>query len=305
MFILILGGLFALLTFLDQGREYEAEKALWKINFDFESLKKDPKATPEISYNVIAKRYKEFTEKYSNSNLNPAAYLFMGRVYMYKKEYQKARDIFEDLIVKYKDKEALVMEAVAEIGRCYALEEDWDNVLNTYQRIIKEYPLTELGIRTPIYIAKFYLDNEKEQEAQKAFNDAVSYYKKMVQDYPDSPIEFASLRLMATSYIALKQWNDAVDTFGFLLLKYAGPPFMSFENADKIIKSINTISVAQIQNYDQPIRIYSEFIQKYPKHPFSESLAGMIKSFEELQQKNVSHVTQQRIQENELIQVNE
>ena len=153
----ILGCVFILFSVLGRKGEYLAEKKFWKINKKFVEISRDPKAVPEASFEAILRDYEKFIKKFPHSKLVPLAYIYEGQVYLIKKDYDKSRIKFEEITKKYADKPGICVRAVSEISRTYALEEDWDNLLSTYQRIVRDYPLTGLGFQTPITIAQFYI----------------------------------------------------------------------------------------------------------------------------------------------------
>ena len=57
--------------------------------------------------------------------------------------------------------------------------------------------------------------------------------------------------------------------------------------AERMISTINTISIVQLSSYDMPIRIYEEFMQKYPDHPAVKEIERLVDSLKLLREKNV------------------
>jgi tetratricopeptide (TPR) repeat protein len=288
IFILILVGGFVLLSMIDTKSDYSAEKFIWKINKEFSEVTKDPKTVPDITFDQIAHKYEVFIKKYPDSNLTSGAHILRGRVFMFKKDYEKAREVFEEVRKNYVDKPAIGAQALAETGRTYALEGDTENVLNTYKTMLNDYPLTNLGLETPLRIAQFHAQHKNVEQAAIAFKAAIIHYKKLISENPNSPVEFNALRLIASCYMAQHRWEEAVNIFGEVLIKFPQKEYLNPRSAQTILKSINSLSVLKLNNFDIPLGIYKEFIEKNPRHKLNPSLEKMIQSLELLKAKKIS-----------------
>ena len=289
----ILTGLFILFSILDNKSEYSAERSLWRINSHYTQIAKDPKVVPEGTFNGLVKQYEIFMKQYPHSRLVPIAKIFLGRVYVIKKDYPTALLKFEEIVNAYAKDPYIAVEALADMGQVYLSQEDGASVLKTYGRILKEYPRTELGLKVPLLIAKFHSDRQDREKAEKAFADAIHYYQNFIDQNPNSQGELDALRLLASCYLAQKKWEEGVETLGDILLKYSLPPYFNIERSDYLIKSINTISVVQLKNYDLPIGIYRKFIEQHPKHPMDKLLTQMIDSLQGLKERNIHVVTKE------------
>jgi len=282
--VVILVGLFLLLSSLDRNGEYVAEREFWKANRSYSTLSKDLKSVPDAAFEDLIQKYRRFIERFPTSAFIPLSHIMIARVYILRKDYPKARKQLEETISRYSNNAKIGVEAASQILRTYTAENDLMNMMGTYQRILRDYPLTELGLRYPFLIAKHYDERNDQAKAQKAFRDAIAYYTTMINQYRDSEVELYAMKMLATCYMMGKQWEEAVNTFGKLLMKFPSNPSFNSQRADSIIKSINTISLTQIKNYDVPISIYQKFIEQNSDHPFSHALNEMVRSLRDLKQ---------------------
>ena len=282
----ILVGLFILLSVIDKS-EYTIERKLWLIQKKFDRLIQDPKSVPDVEFDNIINQYKKVIKQYPSSSLTPKIPLQIGRIYTYKKDYQKAREIFGEIVKKYSQDPELCAEATANVGWTYELEKDWPPALATYEKIIAQYPLTETGMNTPVYIASYYERNNDAAQAGTAYQKAISFYKKVSAEYPNSGYDFAALRILSSSYFSLQEWEKGIKTLGKILVNYPTKEYLNAQRADLIIKTINTIAITQLQNYDIPMDIYQEFVEKHPKHPLAKVLKQIISQLKLLKDKNV------------------
>ncbi len=278
----ILAGLFVVLSLLDARGDYGVEQILWKANKKLSDAARSPEAIPDKVFVQIADQYRKIIKDFPNSRLTSAAYLSLGKVYLIKKDYKAARERLTDVLKKYPNNSNVCAEALSAIGNSYGLEGDWPNALRTYEKLKNDYPLTDLGLSVPLYVANYYLKNSHTVNAQNALEDAIVYYDKLSLEHPNSEIELKSLKLLSDCYLMQNRWTDAVNVLGKILLKYPKP-----EVAVPIMKAINTIVLTQIRDFDIPINIYQGFLEKNPNHPLDKALKEMIGKFTELKKKNV------------------
>lgn len=287
----ILISVFIVLSLFNIRGEYEAEKAMWRINRDFGRIIKDPDSIPEAEFKSVIKNYLAFKNKYSYSKLAPIAHVLAARVYLIKKDYIKARGVYEEIVKTYKNNPIICAQAIFEIAESYNKENNFQNMVATLKRLIKEYPLTEIGFQAPISLAEHIIKKGDLELGQQYLNEAVDHYNALTLKYKDPNIVFNAKRSVVVCYMALKKWNKAIDILSEILMNFPETKYLNPQRADKIISSINMISITKLKNYDLPIGIYQDFINKYPKHAYRKALEAMIKSLNLLKEKNVDLVT--------------
>lgn len=283
----ILAGVFLLLSFLDKS-DYAIEKKLWRIQKQFDQIAQDPRVVPDQKFESVARSYLSVIKQHPRSPLVKKIYLQIGRVYGLKKDFAKARENFQAVFNKYADDKEVAAEALMNLGITYEGEMDEKQAIATYKKIIDSYPTTDIGLNMPLYIVNYYLRVSKVNESNVALREAVSFYKDICRDHPKSIIEFNALRLLVTAYFAQKDWSQGVNTLGEVLLKYPSGQYMNVDRANLIIKSINTVAVTQLKDYDVAINIYQKFMSQNPKHPLNKKLQDMINALQELKKQNVS-----------------
>ncbi len=287
IFTSILTVVYGILTFLDRGGEYQVEQMIWKANEKFHEIARDPAAVPDQSFDQLSRQYQKIIEKFPKSPLAKKAYLAIGRLYLVQKDFPKTRLVMEKVLQRYPDDQDFSAECLTVIGKSYELAGDPVNAVKVYTGIMTQYPVTDIGLSTPLYIANYYKSINQNNKFMSAYNSAISHYKTLSAKYPNSSTDLKSLRLLANCYIEMKMWNEAVETFGQILISYPSKADLTPQRANLILKSINTISTIQLKNYDIPIRIYQNFIDQHPQHGLNKVLHEMIKSFNLLRIKGV------------------
>ena len=225
--LIILLGLFSLFSVLGRKDEYSAEKDFWHISQDFSKLTKDAKTTPDAAFQNIIIQYNKFIKKFPDSKLLPKIYILKAKAYIFKKEYKEARKNLEDVIIKYKDYPQIVVKALEFILQSYALEGDDEDILKTYDRIIKDYPVTSLGLKSPLLISQFYIQKKQEAKAKQALDDALQHYLALAKEYSESPVQYSILEITVTCYLSQKKWKQAVNLLAEMLIKFPSAQYLT------------------------------------------------------------------------------
>ena len=256
--------------------DYSAEKAFWRINKQYLKIARDPGAIPDASFDLLIQRYENFLKRYQGSHLESMAEIFKGRVYVLKKDYNTAREIFEEVVDKYPNDARAATIAFKHINQIYAVEKDFDNIVKTYERIRERYPVSESGIRAPLDIARIYALQKKDKMKVDAIKAAVPYYNELMKSNPGLGAELLIMNFLSEAHFALGQWEKGVDILRDTLIKFPDPKYMSIQRVKRVVSIINAVSVGKLKNFDRPVEIYAEFIEKYPDHPFRKLFEKII-----------------------------
>lgn len=283
----ILIGVYVLFTLLDLKGDYRIEQQLWSVNQKYVELAKDPDVAPENSFDNLISKYQAVIDQNPDSDLIKGVYMLMGRTYIFKKDYEKAREVFAQIPINFPGNDELAAEAGATLAKTYEFENNWEKAEKAYSQVTDRYPLTSVGMSLPIYVANHYQTNNDYKGTLKSYNDAIAFYKRIVAEHPDSNAEFDGLRYLSNCYLAQNRWLEAVNTLSDVLIKYPTSEKLTVQRADLIIKTINTVVATQIGDYDVAINIYKGFIDKYPEHPLAPVLQKMIEGFNSLKEKDV------------------
>ena len=207
---LILVGLFVVLSLLDIRGDYAVEEILWNANKRLSDAARTPEAVPDKVFEEIIAQYQRVIKGFPDSKLVPRAFIFLGRAYLVKKDYSTARQRLREVIGRFPKDDVNCVEALSAIGSSYELQGNWPEALKVYYEIKNDYPLTDLGLSVPLYIANHYTKNQQAANAISAFDAAESYYTQMADGHSNTPIEFKSLTLLSNCLLAQKKWTDVL-----------------------------------------------------------------------------------------------
>ena len=273
---------------LDRNDDYSAERALWKLNKDYHAVAKDPKAAPQASFDGLAAKYDKLVKKYNTSKIIPIAKIYYGRVYAISGDYKKARQVFEKVINDNSNNMMMVTMAYKHIIQTYAAEQDFENIVKIYEQIKKKYPLSEIGVRAPLDIARMYAVRKEEVKKVAAINAALYYYNGLLKKDMHPVAKMMIMRFQSECYFSLGKWESGINTLKDLLIKFPETKYLSVKRARWIISTINAMSAGRLKNYDKPVEIYSEFIEKYPEHPYRVVFEKVITKMKEAKAKSIA-----------------
>ena len=284
--LIILIAVFAVLTLLDKG-EYAMEKKLWWAQKQFEQIARDPKAVPDQNYEDLVTQYRKIIRKFPDSDLTRKIYIKIGKIYLLKKDYTKARAAFQEAVSLYPEDRVLNAEALMHIGNSLELEEKYDEAQKVYRQIIAQDAATDIGMSMPMYLITFNSKIGKRQEAEKASAEALVFYDAVAKKNPETKLGFAAQRMLAAVLFSRGETQKGLNVLGQMLSKYANSELMTPQQIVLIVKTINTMSVANMRDYDTPIAIYQDFLNQNPQHRFSTYLQKTINGLKELKEKNI------------------
>jgi len=176
-YLVVLIGVYIFFSVLDLNGDYVIEKKLWKIQRQFIDIAKDPEAVPDRKYDDVAGQYQKIIDKYPDSHLIRNVYIALGRLYIVKKDYARARENFYLIGEKYPDNKELSAKALFFVGKTYEVEGDWPQAYKIYRSVFKDYPMTTTGLSVPIYIANYYKRQNDFQNTMDSFEKAMNHLK--------------------------------------------------------------------------------------------------------------------------------
>ncbi|MCX5702850.1 MAG: tetratricopeptide repeat protein [Candidatus Omnitrophica bacterium] len=256
--------------------QYAIEKQYWRIRIQAEKIFKNPSGSPPNELERVVNIIKGFIKKYPENNLATEAEFNIARLYIAKEAYDKSREQLNTIISKYNKSEAICSEAIFLIGNSYQIQDQWNPALEQYKKIIQEYPTTLRGIDIPIYIAQYYKSKYQPDNMIAAYKEAISHYRALSDKYPDSQLAYGADKLVAGCYMALKDWQGAIDAFNNIITKYKGKV-----STDEALMNIALIYKQEIKDEVKAREILQQFITDYPKSRFIKTATAMLEERKE------------------------
>ncbi len=222
--------------------------------------------------------YEEFVQKNPTSKIIKHAKFQIGRLYFIKEDFTKAGQVFEELIRDYPKETDLAINAQLASAACYERQGNWDKTNQLYQALKSNYPESRVSLSIPLFIVQHYLKANQTQEAESAFNEAISGYEKLIKQNPNSALAAEAQDFISLAYISQQRWDKAIGSLKALVDKYPKSP-----KASTSLFTMAAIYQRQLKEPKKAIEIFQKFIEQYPRH----TLASLAKSeIESLQKSN-------------------
>ncbi|MFZ5800812.1 MAG: tetratricopeptide repeat protein, partial [Candidatus Omnitrophota bacterium] len=199
----------------------------------------------------------------------------VARLYMIKKDYEKARAYLKTMLSSYRELPGVLAETLFLIGNSYEAQDNWQAALEQYKKIEQDYPLTLRGMDIPIYIAIHYQIKYDPEKMVEAFRQAVIHYKQLAAEHPNTPLALNAEGLAAHCYVAMKEWQNAIRAFNAIIEKYKDKV-----NTDRIMFGVAMIYDQQLKNRTKAIETLQVLIKEYPKSPLLKPATEQLKKLE-------------------------
>lgn len=268
----------ALLAFLCAGcggDQYAIEKQYYQLTKEAGNILKNPHSSPKNEVNRVVLKLNNFSRKFPGNNLSINAEFNIAQIYTAKTEYANARAQLNKIISVYNKLPAVCAQAAFLIANTYEMENAWASALAQYNKIPLEYPLTQSGINTPIYLTAHYKKTFEPDKMREAARGAIKHYNGLAEKYPDSPLEIRVQTLAADCYLLLQEPQSAIDTLNRLIEKYKHKI-----NTDAIVMSIAVIYSREMKDKANTKLTLERLIKDYPKSKLVKQAKEILKKLQ-------------------------
>lgn len=264
--ILISSFLLFSLSLLSSGcsAPYNAERLFWHAQRQAAPLLKDSsKADPKQVEQTIS-AFKRIVERFPETVWAARAHVVVGTLYATQAQYEKAREAFRQVLQNYYQYSSLCLSCRLAIAKTYELEQSWEDAIKSYEAIMEQHPMTQMGLEVPLYIARIYAQRGEPEKAQSAYERAVQIYVKLI---PTAPMKEKTLQIkgyLAMAYRRLGQGKKAAELFEELLSVPQGI------NRPYVLLSLGRIYQVNLHDEEKALWAYNQLVQEAPEHPFAQ-----------------------------------
>ena len=143
-------------------------------------------------------------------------------------------------------------EAMFELGRTYAVREDDDNAFKCFTTLAQ-------NVKDSTFVAKAYIEMGSISRNQSQFNDALGYYKKVVEEMPLSG--YAEDALLAIESIYQTR-NEPEEYIAYIETIGKGATKTADEKEDMIFNAAEQIFLSD--NFEKALASLQSYNEKYP-----------------------------------------
>ena len=270
---LILIGLIALgwVLFLNSygDKRLASEKLFWQAEQTAVKLTKN-KTYQDLSKEDLAKIiavYRKVADKFPLEPLAAKAQFTIADIYALGAEYDKAQQELKKIIANFSSQGQIASAAQFAIGKVFELKGDPKKALIEYEKVSELYPLSSLGLSTPLYITQYYKTMNDVVGQEKAHRQAIRHYKTLIGDYSDTSVASVVQNYLAQAHLQGEEWSEAMKVWDEIIIKYPNTP----QALRSLIAKAET-RAKQLDDLTGAIAIYEDCLKKYPKADFTKEL---------------------------------
>ena len=143
-------------------------------------------------------------------------------------------------------------EALFELGRTYAVREDDDNAFMCFNRLAET-------VKDSTFVAQAYIEMGSIARNQSQFNDALGYYKTVVEEMPMSGYAEDALAAIESIY---QTRNEPEEYLAYIETIGKGATKTADEKEDMIFNAAEQVFLAD--NYERALVSLQSYLDRYP-----------------------------------------
>ena len=273
--ILILVASYGILSIVSSNDDYAAEKLFFKATKINRKIIANPDVAPPVMLASVENTLKKILDKYPKSKIVKAAHLGLAEFYSVNKKYEQARSTCDEIINAYSENKLLLSKAQFLKASAYEKGNQWEKALEEYKVLRDKYPQTPLGVGVPLYIGNYYTGKGENIRADKAYNEAVQFYRKLESENKGEALGYVAANLSLQANVRLKRYEQAGQTVEAIINDYP--------NLRVLIEQIPNIELIFIKQLDKPEKareLYLKIKEKVEDSRIIEFIDGKIKALE-------------------------
>ena len=273
--VVILVGVWVVLSALGSGGEYAAEKVFYhamKIN---EKILLNPEVVPPKMFTSVESDLLKIMKKYPKGNMAKTARITLAEFYLNNKKYDKVLSTIDSMMTAYKDDPLVLSQAQFLKGLAYEKQNKWERALKEYMILRDKYTDTPLGIEIPIYIGKRYIQKGDKAQAEKAYNDAAVFYERIEKQYTQKPLGYVAASLLTQTYMYLGKYEQAGAVVINTINNYPGNQTLMQQ-----LPYVELIYARLLKSPQRAIEVYKNIIEQSKDSKLKNFLKGRIKELE-------------------------
>ena len=202
---------------------------------------------------------REFKEHYSTSPLMPDILYIEGNAHLFKGEYLRAFNLFNEIEKNHLDSE-MAAESIAKEGICLFYLDLIAGAIERFEHYIFETPEGK-----NIDEALYFLGLSYERSGQPEF--AIEEFKRLILEYPSYPEIMKVYFKLGKHYFEINQYAESENMFE----NYIYNTDKTDENHDEALLYIERINY-KTGKYSSETEIGENFVIKYPESPLTPGL---------------------------------
>lgn len=247
-------------------------------------------------YDLAIDQFQNLLRTYPHSKKAPYAHFRIAEACFKQKKYAEASSHYQILLDKYPAKIDLLDKALYRSGQIYFLNEEYEQALIYYERVIKECPQSSLAESALYWSAESLVNKGRYEEAAKIFQNFIQKYPahehqeeahyrigwcayqqkqyQKAQKYLETYIsKFPAGALLTKAKLTLADIEYQLGNFQ-LAAQHYHKFLLQFPQSQERKQALYSegLSLYQAKQFERAIEVDQQFLKDYPKDELAESL---------------------------------
>ncbi|MGE0267212.1 MAG: tetratricopeptide repeat protein [Candidatus Omnitrophota bacterium] len=209
-------------------------------------LKKDKIDAATLSFHSLRSNF-------PNSKYLADVNYYLAVAYFKKNNWTLAKHQILEFLENITPQNDLNSESLYILGLSQFNLKEYENAIETFKKIIKNYPLKKDILRTAeIGIAKSFYENKQTEEA-------IKYFKQIIVKYPDSEETQESLIWLGDHFLEQAQYQTAIDYYQQFVNSFPG------SNSLALVYYELGQSYTALEQYEQALGMFNKITENHEK----------------------------------------
>ena len=249
----ILAAVYIGLSLLSSGSDYNAERLFYKAGRTINKIKLNPEVVPPALAASAEKALLAISDKYPESKVYVPSRMMLVELYNVANQREQAIGVLDKLLKEHAQNSDMASKLHFAKGATYEKQQEHDKALAEYRLLAREHKDTLHGLQAHLYIGDYLTRIGRGRDAERAYNEAVTFYAKTALENKEKIIGYMSANLLLESRIRLGQYEEAGRVIESTLNDY---PFLN--TYTQLIPRIEYVYVQMLKDKQKAINIYTQ-----------------------------------------------
>ncbi|RKY35684.1 MAG: hypothetical protein DRP78_05265 [Candidatus Omnitrophota bacterium] len=254
-------------------QQYKLERLVYQADRYSETIFINQGSASSYEFEHARQLYEHIVQKVPQTKYAINAQFKIAQLYLFEKLFSEACDMYEEIAANAEYDNDQKAAALFLQAKAYEKSGDWHKALEIFEKVRITYPKTLQSLNIPLYIARYYIKESKNESAAKAYAEAITYYQNIADQYKGTKICAMCEHLIVEAYLEQKDWQGVIAYVNQLDLKYGLAP-------DSLLL-LAAVYVEELHNKEKGLEIYKRILEDFPEHKLIEIVKQKIQEIED------------------------
>ncbi|MFH1771994.1 MAG: tetratricopeptide repeat protein [Candidatus Omnitrophota bacterium] len=217
--------IFLVFAFGCADNRYRSEKLFFKAQKQASAiLKKGPKNLTPGDYRRLINIYQKVADACPLEDLGAESQFIIADLYILQNDLKASQRQLSQVANNFFSKPQIASRAMYMAGQIYESQDKWEKAFDVYEDLIKRFSVTKIGLSLPLYIVGHWQKINDFQSKDKACRWAAGHYEKVIEEFSDTDTEPLVQNYLAFLYVMKGDYSRAQSVWDEIISEYPRHP---------------------------------------------------------------------------------